>query len=71
MAKSYLTLLQLHGLWPARLAPLSMEFLRQEYWSGLPFSFPGDLPHPGIEPTSSASQVDSVPLSNQGSPETL
>ena len=29
--------------------PLSMEFSRQEYWSGLPFSTPGDLPDPGIE----------------------
>ena len=31
-------------------APLSMEFSRQEYWSGLPFPSPGDLPNPGIEP---------------------
>ena len=31
-------------------APLSMEFSRQEYWSGLPFPYPGDLPNPGIEP---------------------
>ena len=31
-------------------APLSIEFSRQEYWSGLPFPSPGDLPHPGIEP---------------------
>ena len=31
-------------------APLFMEFSRQEYWSGLPFPTPGDLPHPGIEP---------------------
>ena len=30
--------------------PLSMGFFRQEYWSGLPFPFPGDLPDPGIEP---------------------
>ena len=29
-------------------APLSMEFSRQEYWSGLPFRPPGDLPNPGI-----------------------
>ena len=35
-------------------APLSMEFLRQEYWRGLPFPFPGDLPHLGIKPTSPA-----------------
>ena len=33
-------------------APLSMEFSRQEYWSGLSFPPPGDLPDPGIEPTS-------------------
>ena len=33
-------------------APPSMEFSRQEYWSGLPFPFPGDLPNPGIEPGS-------------------
>ena len=33
-------------------APLSMEFSRQEYWSGLPFPSPGDLPNPGIEPKS-------------------
>ena len=31
-------------------APLSMGFSRQEYWSGLPFPSPGDLPDPGIEP---------------------
>ena len=36
----------------ARQAPLSMGFPRQEYWSGLPFSSPGDLPDPGIEPVS-------------------
>ena len=35
-----------------RQAPLSMEFSRQEYWSGLPSSPPGDLPGPGIQPTS-------------------
>ena len=39
----------------AHQAPLSMGFSRQEYWSGLPFPPPGDLPDPGIEPTSSAS----------------
>ena len=38
----------------AHQAPLSMRFPRQEYWSGLPFPFPGDLPHPGIEPASPA-----------------
>ena len=34
----------------AHQAPLSVEFSRQEYWSGLPFPSPGDLPDPGIEP---------------------
>ena len=33
-------------------APKSMGFSRQGYWSGLPFSYPGDIPNPGIEPTS-------------------
>ena len=36
----------------AHRAPLSMGFSRQEYWLGLPFPSPGDLPDPGIEPTS-------------------
>ena len=35
-------------------APLSMEFSRQEYWSGLPFPSPGNLPDPGIDPVSPA-----------------
>ena len=38
----------------ARQGPLCMEFSRQEYWSGLPFPPPGDLPDPGVEPTSPA-----------------
>ena len=38
----------------AHQAPLSMRLSRQEYWSGLPFPPPGDLPSPGIEPTSPA-----------------
>ena len=38
-------------------APLSMEFFRQEHWSGLPFPPPGDLPNSGIEPTSPVSPV--------------
>ena len=42
-------------------APLSMGFSGQEYWSGLPFSSPGDLPDPGIEPGSPALQADSLP----------
>ena len=40
--------------------PLSMEFSRQEYWSGLPLPSPGDLPNPGIEPKSPALQADSL-----------
>ena len=40
--------------------PPSMGFSRQEYWSGLPFPPPGDLPNPGIEPRSLALQVDAL-----------
>ena len=49
----------------AHQAPLSMEFTRQEYWSGLSWPPPGDLPNPGIEPTSLMSpvlQAGSLPL---------
>ena len=42
-------------------APQSMGFFRQEYWSGLPFPSPGDLPNPGIEPWSPALQTDALP----------
>ena len=42
------------------------EFSRQEYWSGLPFPSPGDLPNPGIDPWSPASQADALPLELQG-----
>ena len=42
-------------------APLSTEFSKQEYWSGLPFPPPGDLPAPGIKPWSSALQPDPLP----------
>ena len=45
----------------AHQAPLSMGFLRQEYWSGLPFPSSGDLPDTGIEVESPAWQVDSLP----------
>ena len=45
-----------------------MVFLRQEYWSGLPFPTPGDLPDPGIKPVSPALQADSLSLSHVGSP---
>ena len=47
-------------------APLSMEFSRQEYWSGLPFPPPGYLPDPGIEPRSPALQADSLPFEPLG-----
>ena len=49
-------------------APLSMEFSRQEYWSGFPFPSPRDLPDPGIEPWSPAFQADSLPTELQGKP---
>ena len=55
----------------AHQAPLSMGYSKHEYWSGLPFSYPGDLPNPGIKPTSSMSpalQADSLPLNYLGSP---
>ena len=58
----------------ARQAPPSMEFSRQEYWSGLPYSPPRDLPNPGIEPTSPASpalQVGSLLLRHWGNPKAL
>ena len=42
----------------AHQASPSMEFSRQEYWSGLPFPSPEDLPHPGIEPRSPTLQAD-------------
>ena len=51
----------------AHQVPLSMEFFRQEYWSRLLFSTPGDLPDPEIELTSLVSpywQVDSLPLAS-------
>ena len=47
-------------------APQSMEFSRQEYWSGLPFPSPGDLPDPGIEPGSPALQADTLPSEPPG-----
>ena len=45
----------------AHWAPLFIVFPRQEYWRGLPFPYSDDLPDPGIEPTSTAWQVDSLP----------
>ena len=55
----------------ARQAPWSMGYSRQEFWSGLPFPFPGDLPNPGIEPTAPAAspalRVNSLLLNHLGS----
>ena len=59
------------NLWTvAHQAPLSMGFSRQDYRSGLSFRSPGDLPDPGIEPTSPAFPAwqDSLPLSHLGGP---
>ena len=42
-------------------APLFMGCSKQEYWSGLPFPPPGDIPHPGIKPMSPIFQADSLP----------
>ena len=42
-------------------SPQSMEFSRQEYWSGLPFPSPGDLPDPGLKPESPTLQADALP----------
>ena len=50
------------------LLPLSMGFSRQEYWSGLPFPSPGDLPNPGIEPRSPALQADALSSEPPGKP---
>ena len=49
-------------------APLSMEFSRQEYWSGSPFPSPGDLPDPGIELGSLVLQADTLPSEPPGKP---
>ena len=52
----------------AHQAPLPMELTRQEYWSGLPFPSPGDLPDPRIEAVSPAFQADSLPSEPQRKP---
>ena len=49
-------------------APLSVGFFRQEYWSGLPFPSPGDLPNPGVEPGSPALQADALSSQPPGKP---
>ena len=55
-----------HGLYVAYHAPPSRGFSRQEYWSGLPFPSPEDLPDPGIEPGSSALSADALPSEPPG-----
>ena len=55
----------------AREALLSLEFSRQEYWSGVPFSTPGDLPNPGMEPGSPASAGGFFTTAPPGKPECL
>ena len=57
--------LQPHGLQPTRLL-CSWRFSRPEYWGGLPFLSPGDLPNPGMEPRSLALQADSLPSEPPG-----
>ena len=52
----------------ARQAPLSLVFSRQEYWSGLPFPSPEDLPNPGIKPGSPALQADALSSEPPGKP---
>ena len=52
----------------AHQAPSSMGFSRQEYWSGLPFPSPGDLPDPGIEPRSPTLQADALTSAPPGKP---
>ena len=49
-------------------APLSVGFSEQEYWSGLPFSSPGDLPDPGVKPGSPALQADNLLTELRGKP---
>ena len=60
------------SFWPYRQQPTKFfcpwRFSRQEYWSGLPWPPPGDLPNPGIEPRSLALQVDSLPSEPPGKP---
>ena len=65
VTKSYLTLVTPWTV--AHQAPLSKGFSMQEYWSGLPFPSPGDLPNRGVEPRSSALQADSLLTADEGS----
>ena len=63
-----------NSLQPHRLYPSGSsvhEFSRQEYWRGLPFPSPGDLPDPGIELRSPTLQTDSLPSVPSGKPQPL
>ena len=55
----------------AHQSPSFMEFSRQEYWSGLPFPFPRDIPNSGIEPRSPALRADTLPSEPPGKPDPL
>ena len=68
VAQSCLTLCDPVDTPGAHQAPLSMEFSRQEYWSRLPFSSPGDLPDSETEPGSPALQADSLLSEPPGKP---
>ena len=69
LRKSLSRVLLLAIPWTVALqAPLCKGFSSQEYWSELPFPFPGDLPDPGIKPRSPALQTDSLPSEPPESP---
>ena len=68
-AQSFPTLQTLRTV--ACQAPLSMEFSRQNYWSGYQFPSPGDFPNPGIEPRCLALQADSLPSELPGKPHSV
>ena len=67
LAQSYLTLCDPMA-YTLHQVPLSMGFSRQEYWSGLPFASPGDLPNRGNKPRSPALQADTLPSEPPGKP---
>ena len=54
--------------WKAQVQGEEVEINKQEYWSGVPFSSPGDLLHPGMEPESSALQADCLLSEPPGKP---
>ena len=66
----WLDLLAVQGTLRSPLAPHGecMKFCRQEFWRGLPFPSPGDLPNPGMESRSPALQADSLPSEPPGKP---